>query len=79
MTHTISFEATTGAGGVEVQVTMSFEADKYTSWAENIEMVTYNGMDIMGLMTDEQFAELEAQGIKAIEEQREWEIVNYEP
>lgn len=79
MTHTITFEATTGAGDVEVQVTMSFEADKYTSWAENIDMVTYNGMDIMGLMTDEQFAELEAQGIKAIEEQREWEIVNYEP
>jgi hypothetical protein len=79
MTHTISFEAITGAGGVEVQVTMSFEADKYTSWAENIEMVTYNGMDIMGLMTEEQFAELEAQGIKAIEEQREWEVANYEP
>jgi len=77
--HTINFEATTGAGDVEVQVTMSFEADKYTSWAENIDMVTYNGMDIMGLMTDEQFAELEAQGIEAIKSQREWEIVNYEP
>jgi len=77
--HTINFEATTGAGDVEVQVTMSFKADKYTSWAENIEMVTYNGMDIMGLMTEEQFADLEAKGIRAIEEQRNWEIVNYEP
>jgi hypothetical protein len=77
--HTINFEATTGAGDVEVQVTMSFEADQYSSWAENIDMVTYNGMDIMGLMTDEQFAELEAQGIEAIQAQREWEIVNYEP
>lgn len=79
MTHTINFDATTGAGDVEVQVTMSFEADKYTSWAENIEMVTYNGMDIMGLMTDEQFADLEAKGIKAIEAQRVWETMNYEP
>ena len=79
MTHTINFEATTGAGDVEVQVTMSFEADKYTSWAENIEMVTYNGMDIMGLMTEEQFADLETKGIEAIQAQREWEIVNYEP
>ena len=79
MTHTIDFEATTGAGDVEVKVTMSFEADKYTSWAENIEMVTYNGMDIMGLMTDEQFEELEAKGIKAIEAQRVWETENYEP
>ena len=77
--HTINFDATTGAGDVEVQVTMSFKADKYSSWAENIEMVTYNGMDIMGLMTEEQFADLEAKGIRAIEEQRNWEIVNYEP
>jgi hypothetical protein len=77
--HTINFEATTGAGDVEVQVTMTFKADKYTSWAENIEMVTYNGMDIMGLMTEEQFDELEAKGIKAIEAQRVWETENYEP
>ena len=77
--HTINFEATTGAGDVEVQVTMSFKADKYSTWAENIEMVTYNGMDIMGLMTEEQFADLEAKGIKAIETQRHWEIMNYEP
>jgi hypothetical protein len=77
--HTINFEATTGAGDVEVKVTMSFKADKYSSWAENIEMVTFNGMDIMGLMTEEQFADLEAKGIRAIETQRHWEIVNYEP
>jgi len=77
--HTINFEATTGAGDVEVQVTMSFKADIYSTWSENIEMVTYKGVDIMGLMTDEQFADLEAKGIRAIETQRHWEIVNYEP
>lgn len=77
--HTINFDAKTGAGDAEVKVTMSFKADKYSSWAENIEMVTYNGMDIMGLMTEEQFADLEAKGIRAIETQRHWEIVNYEP
>jgi len=79
MSHTIEFQAATGAGGVEVNVTMSFEADKYTSWAENIDMVTFNGMDIMGLLTEEQFSELEAQGMEAIKAQREWEVVNYEP
>jgi len=79
MSNTIDFQATTGAGSVEVNVTMSFEADKYTSWAENIDMVTFNGMDIMGLMTEEQFSELEAQGMEAIKAQREWQIVNYEP
>ena len=77
--YAIDFTATTGAGDVEVKVTMSFEADRYTSWAENIDMVTFEGVDIMGLLTEEQFADLEAQGIKAIETQREWEVVNYEP
>jgi hypothetical protein len=77
--HTINFDTTAGAGDAEVKVTMSFKADKYSTWAENIEMVTYNGMDIMGLMTEEQFADLEAKGVRAIETQRHWEIVNYEP
>lgn len=77
--YAIDFTATTGAGNVEVKVTMSFEADRYTSWAENIDMVTFNGMDIMGLLTEEQFAELEAQGMEAIKAQREWEVMNYEP
>lgn len=77
--YTIDFEATIGAGDVEVKVTMSFEADRYTSWAENIDMVTFNGMDIMGLLSDEQFSDLETQGIEAIRAQREWEKVNYEP
>jgi hypothetical protein len=77
--YAIDFTATTGAGDVEVKVTMTFEADRYTSWAENIDMVTFNGMDIMGLLSDEQFADLEAQGMEAIKAQREWETVNYEP
>ena len=77
--YAIDFTATTGAGDVEVKVTMTFEADRYTSWAENIEMVTFNGMDIMGLLTEEQFADLEAQGMEAIKAKREWEVVNYEP
>jgi hypothetical protein len=77
--YTIDFDATTGAGNVEVKVTMSFEADKYSTWAENIEMVTYSGMDVMGMMTDEQFAELEAEGLKAIDAKRQWEKDNYEP
>jgi hypothetical protein len=77
--YAIDFVATTGAGDVEVKATMTFKADKYSTWAENIDMVTFNGMDIMGLLTEEQFADLEAQGIRAIETQREWEKVNYEP
>lgn len=77
--YSIDFTATTGAGDVEVKVTMSFEADRYTSWAENIDMVKFEGVDIMGLLTEEQFSDLEAQGMEAIKSQREWEKVNYEP
>jgi len=77
--YSIDFVATTGAGDVEVKATMTFKADKYSTWAENIDMVTFNGMDIMGLLTEEQFSELETQGMEAIKAQREWEIVNYEP
>ena len=79
MTNMIDFEATTGAGDELVQVTMSFQADKFSSWAENIETVTFNGMDVMGLLSDEQFKELEAKGIKAIDDKKVWEIANYEP
>ena len=77
--YAIDFTATTGAGDVEVKVTMSFEADRYTSWAENIDMVKFEGVDIMGLLTEEQFSDLEAQGMEAIKSQREWEKINYEP
>ena len=77
--YSIDFVATTGAGDVEVKVTMSFEADRYTSWAENIDMVKFEGVDIMGLLTEEQFADLETKGMEAIKAQREWEKVNYEP
>jgi hypothetical protein len=42
-------------------------------------MVTFESVDIMGLLTDEQFSDLETQGIEAIQAKREWEIVNYEP
>jgi hypothetical protein len=75
----IDFVAQTGAGDVDVEVTMSFKADKYSSWAENIEMVKFNGMDIMGLLTEEQFADLEAKGLKAIDAKKQWELENFEP
>jgi hypothetical protein len=75
----IDFVAQTGAGNVDVEVTMSFKADKYSSWAENIEMVKFNSMDIMGLLTEEQFADLEAKGLKAIDAKKQWELENFEP
>lgn len=79
MQHSFDFEATTGAGDETVQVTMSYKADKYSTWAENIESVTFNGMDVMGLLTEEQFADLEAKGIRAMEEKKVWDSNNYEP
>jgi hypothetical protein len=57
------FNATTGAGGETVTCKMSFERDEHGTFFENIEDVTYEGISVMGLLTDEQFAELEMAGI----------------
>ncbi len=42
---------------------MSYERDEHGTFFENIEDVIYEGISVMGLFTDEQFAELEMAGI----------------
>lgn len=61
--YEFTFNATTGAGGVTVTCKMSYERDKHGTFFENIEDVIYEGISIMGLLTDEQYSELEMVGI----------------
>ena len=61
--YEFTFNATTGAGGVTVTCKMSYERDEHGTFFENIEDVTYEGISIMGLLTDEQYSELEMIGI----------------
>jgi ABC-type transporter MlaC component len=61
--YEFTFNATTGAGNVTVTCKMSYERDEHGTFFENIEDVTYEGISIMGLLTDEQYSELEMVGI----------------
>jgi len=79
MSNTIDFQATTGAGGEIVQVTMSYEEDIDGVYAENIESVKFEGVEVIGLISEEQFAELEIEGCNAINENKIISMQNYEP
>ena len=79
MANTIDFQATTGAGGEIVQVTMSYEEDVDGIYAENIESVKFEGVEVIGLISQEQFSELEIEGCKAINEIKVFHLFNYEP
>ena len=79
MSYSIDFQTTTGAGDETVVVTMTYERDENGVYAENIESITFNGMDVMGLLLEEQYSDLEMQGCKAIDEQEKFARENYEP
>lgn len=79
MSYGIIFHATTGAGCEAVSVEMSYECDQDGVYAENIEEVLFNGVSVMGLLSEEQFADLEIQGCKAIHDQIKFASENYEP
>ena len=64
--YEFTFNATTGAGGETVTCKMSYERDEHGAYFENIEDVTYEGISIMGVLTDEQFAELEMVGVNKL-------------
>lgn len=79
MSYSIDFQTTTGAGDEIVKVIMTYQRDESGIYAENIESITFNGMDVMGLLSQDQFADLEIEGCKAIHEQAKFAMENYEP
>lgn len=79
MSYSIDFQTTTGAGDEIVKVTMTYERDESGIYAENIESVSFDGVNVIGLLTQEQFADLEIEGCKAIHEQAKFAMENYEP
>ena len=56
------FEAKTGGGGETVICKMTYERDEHGTYAENIESIIFMGIEVIGLLTEEQFAELEING-----------------
>ena len=79
MSNTINFQATTGGGSEIVQVTMSYEEDIDGTYNENIDSVKFEGIEVIGLISEDQFADLEMEGCNAINEKKIWQLENYEP
>ena len=66
--YEFEFNATTGAGGETVTCKMSFERDEHGPYFESIEDVTFEGISVIGLLSEEQFSELEMVGVNKLRE-----------
>ena len=56
---TWEFDTTTGAGSEIVTVVYEYEYDQDSTYNESIKEILLNGRDVIGLLSDEQFKELE--------------------
>jgi hypothetical protein len=59
MEKTWEFDTTTGAGSEIVTVVYEYENDGETTYNESIKEVWFEGRNVIGLFSDEQFKELE--------------------
>lgn len=70
------FEAKTGGGDETVICKMSYERDEDGVFAQNIESILFDGKEVIGLISELQFSELELLGIdklaKTIEQGEEY-------
>jgi hypothetical protein len=57
------FEAQTGTGSETVICKMQYEMDEDGPFNENIESIIFEGKEVIGLLTDEQYNELQVAGI----------------
>lgn len=66
--YEFEFNATTGAGGETVTCKMTYERDEHGPYFESIENVTFEGVSVIGLLSEEQFSELEMVGVNKLRE-----------
>jgi len=59
MESTWEFDTTTGAGSEVVTVVYEYESDEDSTYNESIKEVWFEGRNVIGLFSDEQFKELE--------------------
>ena len=60
--HEFYFEAQTGGSNETVTCRMVYEVDEAGPFAENIESVIFEGKEVIGLISEEQFEQLELAG-----------------
>ena len=63
MESTYKFDTTTGAGSEIVTIVYEYEYDGETTYNENIEEIWFEGRNVIGLLSDEQFKELEKKAV----------------
>lgn len=66
--YEFEFNATTGAGGETVTCKMTYERDEHGPYFESIGDVTFEGVSVIGLLSEEQFSELEMVGVNKLRE-----------
>ena len=64
--HEFTFNAETGGGSETVTCKMTYERDEYGTFAENIETVMFESVEVTGLLSEEQFADLEMIGVNKL-------------
>jgi hypothetical protein len=57
--NTWEFDTTTGAGSEIVTVVYEYEEDADSTYNENIKEIWFEGRNVIGLFSDEQFKELD--------------------
>jgi hypothetical protein len=62
MMNTWEFDTTVGAGSEVVTVVYEYEQDQDSTYHESIKEIWFEGRDVIGLLSDEQFKELEMEG-----------------
>jgi len=62
MMNTWEFDTTVGAGSEVVTVVYEYEQDQDSTYNESIREIWFEGRDVIGLLSDEQFKDLEMEG-----------------
>lgn len=74
MIYEFEFNATTGVAPQPVVGVLTYEIDEDGVFAENVEDVFFEGVNVGGLLSMEQIQELEALGIKELHKFRQEEL-----
>jgi len=70
MEQTWEFDTTTGEGSEIVTVVYEYEYDGETTYNESIKEIWFEGRDVIGLFSEEQFKELEMEAAMRFHEHK---------
>ena len=75
------FDTTVGEGSAIVTVVMEYEQDEEGVYNENIDEIWFEGRNVVGLISDEQFKELEIEAAMRFQhhKQTKGREVDFEP